>query len=123
MYNAIEWMTQVTGREYNDEKLCKAVENEIDSTALWAGIMACNRNIHAPIDHKLVYSFCNSTINRREKDETVELNKILMDEMKDRVANQIAAVPTERFRVMDDSQPPWHTLRIFHTSMKYGCVT
>lgn len=84
--------------------------------------MACNQNIPTPIDQKSVYSFYNLTINRRDKDETVELNKILLDEMKDRVANQIAAVPTDRFRVMDDDQPPWHTLHIFRYLEKYGCV-
>lgn len=122
MYDAIDWMQKVTKRKYDDEKLIKAVTNEIDATSLWAQLMNYNKNIPAPIDQKSVYSFYNLTINSRHKDETVEFNKILRDEMKDRVDNEIAALATERFRILDDSQPPWHTLRIFRYLEQYGCI-
>ena len=66
-------MEKVTKRKYDDEKLIKAVTNEIDSTSLWAQLMNFNKNIPAPIDQKSVYSFYNLTINRRHKDaETFE---------------------------------------------------
>jgi benzoyl-CoA reductase subunit B len=47
----------------------------------------------------------------------------LYPEVKDRVANKIAAVPGEQCRVFGDSQPPWGFLRIYRYLEKYGIVT
>ena len=47
----------------------------------------------------------------------------LLDEVKDRVARGIAAVPNERCRVMSDTQPPWAFLKIFRYLEDFGAVS
>ena len=47
----------------------------------------------------------------------------LYPEVKDRVANKIAAVADEQCRMLGDSQPPWGFLRIFRYLERYGVVS
>jgi len=124
LLDAIEWMEKTTGREYQDELLIEAVKNEMRSTSLWAQCAQLNQNIPAAMDEKSMYSFYILAVLMRHKPEVVRFYEILLDEMKDRVANQIAAVPTERFRLLHDSQPPWYALHIFRYLEKFGvaCV-
>jgi len=120
--DAIDWMVEITGREYQDELLIEAVKNEFRTTSLWAECATLNQAIPAPMDEKSMYSYYILAVLMRHKSEVVRFYEILRDEMKDRVANQIAAVPTERFRLLHDSQPPWYALHIFRYLEKFGVV-
>lgn len=122
LLDAIDWMIKTTGREYQDELLIEAVKNEFRTTSLWAQCASLNQAIPAPMDEKSMYSFYILAVLMRHKKETVRFYEILLDEIKDRVANQIAAVPTERFRLLHDSQPPWYALHIFRYLEKFGVV-
>jgi len=123
MHEAIEWLEKVTGRKCDDERLIEGVYNDSRCTALWAKIAELNQNVPAPLDEKSMYSlyvFCTLDRCRREY---VEFYEELYDEVKDRVARGIAALPTERFRLMSDSQPPWAFLKVWRYLEKFGVVS
>ncbi len=122
MLDAIEWMEKITGREYDDEKLIEGVYEHCRSTALWAEICELNKAVPAPLEVKSMFSlYVLSTLKRASK-EVGDFYEELIDEVKDRVARGIAAVPAERFRIIDDSQPPWAFLKIFRYLEKFGVV-
>jgi len=121
--DGIDWLEKVTGREYNDELLCKAVWNEMRSTSLWAEICALNQSIPAPLDEKTMYSLYVMGTLMKHRSECVSFYETLKAEVEDRVARGIAAVPYERFRVITDTQPPWGFLKIFREMEKYGIVS
>lgn len=123
MLDGIDWLEKVTGRKYDDEKLIQAVYNECRLTSLWAEICTLNKAIPAPLDEKTMYSLYVLGTLRKSSKEFGDFYEELRDEVKDRVANQIAAVPTERCRLMTDTQPPWAFLRIFRYLEKYGAVS
>ncbi len=123
MHDAIEWMKKITGRRYDDEKFIEAVNNECRSTALWAEICCLNKAIPAPLDEKSMFSLYVIAVLMRPTKEAVEFYQMLRDEVKDRVANQIAAVPTERCRLLHDNQPPWYALRMYRYLETYGAVS
>ncbi len=121
--DAIEWMEKVTGRKYDDEKLFQAVYNECRSTSLWAEICALNQAKPAPLDEKSMYAlYVLGTLNKASK-EFADFYEVLRDEVRDRIDSGIAAVSTERFRIMTDSQPPWSVLKIFRYLEEYGVVS
>jgi benzoyl-CoA reductase subunit B len=123
MMDGIDWMEKVTGREYEDDKLIQAVYNECRATSLWAEICALNKAVPAPLDEKTMYSlYVLSTLMKHRK-ECADFYEKLRDEVKDRVANQIAAVDNERFRVMTDTQPPWAFLQLWRYLQKYGVIS
>lgn len=122
MHEAVAWMERVTGQEYNDERLLEALRNEFESTSLWAGICTLNKAIPAPLDEKSMFSLYIIGVMARPRKESAEFYRMLRDEMRDRVANQIAAIPNERCRLLHDGQPPWQFLRLFRHLEHYGAV-
>jgi len=121
--DAIEWMQKVTGREYDDEKLIEAVYQEAKNTSLWSEICNLNKAIPAPLDEKSMYSLYVLAVLWKSDKRVGEIYEELKAEVEDRVQNQIAAVPTERFRIIHDIQPPWAFLKIFRYLEEYGVVS
>lgn len=123
MHDGIEWLEKVTGRKYDDEKLIQAVYNHCRSTSLWAEICNYNKAIPAPLDEKTMYSLYVLGTLQKSSQIVADFYEGLRDEVKERVARKIAAVATERCRVMSDTQPPWSFLNVFRYIEKYGCVS
>jgi benzoyl-CoA reductase subunit B len=123
LHDGIEFLEKTTGRKYDDEKLIQAVYNTFRSCCLWAQVCELNQNIPAPMDEKSMYSFYVLGNLQKSKKEIADFYPLLLDEVKDRVANQIAAVGNERCRVMTDHQPPWAFLKIWRYYEKYGVVS
>lgn len=122
LYEATEWMEKISGKKYDDEKLIEAVNNEFSCSSLWGEICLLNQNIPAPLDQKSLFTLYVICVLMRNKQEALEFYRLLRDEVKDRVANEIAALPQERCRLLDDSQPPWSFLDIYRYLEKYGVV-
>jgi benzoyl-CoA reductase subunit B len=124
MHDGIKWLEKVTGRDYDDELLIKAVKNEFRSCHYWAAICALNKTIPAPLDEKSMYSlYVLGTLRKSAKWTADFYEKDLYPEIKDRVKRGIAAVGNEQCRVMTDTQPPWAFLSVFRYLEKYGCVS
>ena len=120
---ACEWLEKTTGRKFNDELFIEAVKNEMRSTSLWAAICAENKAKPAPLDEKTMYSlYVLATLSKSSK-WCADFYQECLDEVKDRVARGIAAVPNERCRVMSDTQPPWAFLKIFRYLEEFGAVS
>jgi len=121
--DGIDWLEKASGRKYDDKLLCEAVWNEIKTSRLWAEICTLNQAAPAPIDEKSMYSLYVIGTLMKHKPECVAFYEGLREEVKDRVRRGIAAVPSERFRVITDTQPPWAFLKIFREMEKYGAVS
>ncbi len=123
MHDAIEWMEKVTGRKYDDSKLIEAVNNECRATSTWAEVCALNKAIPAPLEEKTMYSlYVLGTLEKHSK-VVADFYEELRDEVKERVANQIAAIPNEQCRLMSDTQPPWGFLSVFRYLEEYGALS
>lgn len=119
---AIEKVSRISGRKYDDEKLIEAVYNRCSAEILWSEIMMMNQVTPCPMDMKAQYTFLVPLLVAKYKPETVEYYKGLKQEMEERVKEGIAAVPTERFRLLHHGAPPWHSLRFFRVPQAYGAI-
>ncbi|MEW6073721.1 MAG: benzoyl-CoA reductase, bzd-type, subunit O [Planctomycetota bacterium] len=120
---AIDWMEKLTGRPYQDELLRRAIFNHMRSTSTWARICELQKARPAPLDEKTMYSlYVHGTLGKASQ-WCADFYDELYAEVKDRVDRGIAAVPTERVRVMSDTQPPWGFLKVFRYLEQYGCVS
>jgi benzoyl-CoA reductase subunit B len=122
MLDFIDWAQRITGRGYDDERMIEACRNEFISSSLWGEVMLENRNIPAPLDLKSIFSLYIIAVLMRDTPESVEFNRQVLDEVRGRVAEGIAALPDERCRLVDDSPPPWYFLRLYRHMEKYGVV-
>jgi benzoyl-CoA reductase subunit B len=123
LHDGIEFLEKVTGRKFDDEKFLKAVKNEMRSTSRWADICALNKVKPAPLDEKTMYSLYVLATLSKSSQWCADFYDELYDEVKDRVARGIAAVPNEKCRMMSDTQPPWSFLKIFRYLETYGAVS
>ncbi len=123
LQDAIEGMEKFLGRKFDDEKFLNAVRNEFRVTSYWPKICELNKNVPAPLDQKTLFTLYIQAMLERNNPETVQFYKDLLAEVQDRVANGIAALATERCRILDDSQPLWHFLKIYRLMESYGAVS
>ena len=123
MHDGIEWLQKTTGRGYSDELLIKAVYDECRATALWAEISCLNKAKPAPLDEKTMYSLYVLGTLKKHSEEVADFYAELRDEVQWRVDKQIAAVATERCRLMSDTQPPWGFLSLFRYLEDFGAVS
>ena len=123
MHDGIEWLQKTTGRGYSDELLIKAVYDECRATALWAEISCLNKARPAPLDEKTMYSLYVLGTLKKHSEEVADFYAELRDEVQWRVDKQIAAVATERCRLMSDTQPPWGFLSLFRYLEDFGAVS
>jgi len=123
MLDIIDWMEEVTGKKFDDEKFINAVNCECESTYLWAQCCMVNRSIPAVMDEKMMFSLYIIAVLMRQRKEAVDFYTELLDELKDRASRGIAACADERFRFIHDSQPPWFSLDIFRYLEKFGAIS
>jgi len=123
LLDGIEFLEKSTGRKFDDEKFLKAVKNEMRSTSRWADICALNKVKPAPLDEKTMYSLYVLATLSKSSQWCADFYDELYEEVKDRVARGIAAVPNEKARMMSDTQPPWSFLKIFRYLETYGAVS
>ncbi|HMV01441.1 MAG TPA: benzoyl-CoA reductase, bzd-type, subunit O [Rhodocyclaceae bacterium] len=123
LHDGIAFIEKATGRKCDDERLIRAIKNEMRSTSRWADICALNKAKPAPLDEKTMYSLYVLATLHKSSQWCADFYDELYEEVKDRVARGIAAVPNERCRVMSDTQPPWAFLKIFRYLESYGAVS
>ena len=124
LYDGIEFMEKATGRKLDDEKLIQNIYNTYDSACYWAKTCELNQAVPAPLDEKTMFSlYVLGTLQKSNKEIASFYKNELYPEVKDRVANQIAAVGDEQCRILGDSQPPWGFLQVFRYLEKYGVVS
>jgi benzoyl-CoA reductase subunit B len=122
-HESIEKLEGITGRPFDDELLIEAAYNYFENTTIWPEICVLNQAVPAPLDEKSMFSLYVFGALNKCSAEFVSFYKELRDEVKDRVARGIAAVPNERARLLSDIQPPWGFLKIWRYLEQYGCVS
>lgn len=124
LYDGIDFLEKTTGRKLDDEKLIQNVKNTYDSGCYWAKTCMLNQAIPAPLDEKTMFSlYVLGTLEKSNKDVANFYKNELYPEVKDRVANKIAAVGDEQCRMLGDSQPPWAFLSVYRYLEQYGVVS
>ncbi|MEE8471926.1 MAG: 2-hydroxyacyl-CoA dehydratase family protein [Dehalococcoidia bacterium] len=119
---AVEWLQEVTGKEYNDQALLDAMTLTWESRKLWSEICEMQKAVPAPLDMKSMYTLYLPAEIEPHNPEVVDFYKSLRDEVRHRVDKNIAAVGNERCRVLHDDIPPWHALHLFRLMEEYGVV-
>jgi benzoyl-CoA reductase subunit B len=122
LHEHIEKLEKLLGRPFQDELFFEAAENYWENISLWTRICLLNQAIPAPLDEKTIFSLYVFLALNKASGEFVEFHRELLDEVRDRVDRGIAALPTERARIMDDIQPPWGFLQLYRYIENFGCV-
>ena len=101
-----EDVKRIMGREFDEEKYIESVKHDMRVRAIKQDAMMYQQNIPAPLSCKDMYSFMTlGGMQATNPEETLAFWKMLKDELKWRVDNQIAAVAYERYRWVEEHPP------------------
>jgi len=104
-------LEEVSGNRFDIDKLRETVALSLECTKLWRQVLECGAAKPAPL------TFFDATIHMapavvlRGLPQAIDYYKLLLKELKDRIANSVAAVEGERHRLYWDGMPIWGKLR------------
>jgi benzoyl-CoA reductase/2-hydroxyglutaryl-CoA dehydratase subunit BcrC/BadD/HgdB len=118
----IEPLEGISGRKFDMDKLKDVMALSLKTTKLWKAVLETAQAIPSP------WSFFDQTIHMgpavvlRGTETANSYYKLLLEELKERIENKVAAVEGERFRLYWDGMPIWGKLRALSTQFsELGC--
>jgi benzoyl-CoA reductase subunit B len=118
----IEWAESATGREYDDEGLLSALIYKRRSQVLWGEICELQQHIPAPLHLRTQLALMMPKLLWGFRKEAADFYAQLLDEVKERVANGIAALAEERARFWFDFVPSYVALDALKYLDQFGAV-
>lgn len=120
---AIEFFEKVTGRPYDDEKLAEGWLNEWQGRIHFSHVVNLQKHIPAPLDQRMLASLAvplwRGAMHRAD---VKEFYREALEETQERVKQGIAALATERCRLMHEGPSPWYPSPIMRYPKHYGAL-
>lgn len=113
----VEPLEAVAGTRLDPQRLQEVVDLSRQCTVLWKAVLETAAHAPAPL------TFFDGTIHMgpavvlRGTQDAVDYYQVFLEELRQRVAEDVAAVPGERFRVYWEGMPIWGKLRELSTQM------
>lgn len=120
--DAIEWVERQTGKKFDDGRFIQSLYDEYEAESLWSEVCLLNQSVPAPLDQKSMWTLYVIDAIMKGRKENVEFYGMLRDEVRERVAQGIGALPVENARLLFEGQPPWFFLKLFRILEQYGAV-
>jgi len=119
----VEFLERQTGRRLHTERLRTALANAQEMLALLWEIHELRRAVPCPMGSEDFFTGgVVPLLFLLGEREAVEYFRCLRDEVRDRVARGIGAIPNERYRLVWMGIPPWYNLGFFNTLGEMGAV-
>lgn len=118
----ISFLEEHTGKKLDIDRFREVVALSDKAGALWCEIGEYRKAIPAPIGAIDVFTLMLNLVLMRGTQEAVDFYQEVVDEIKERVKNKVAAVPNERFRLVWDLFPIWHRLRLLKLFEDAGAI-
>jgi benzoyl-CoA reductase/2-hydroxyglutaryl-CoA dehydratase subunit BcrC/BadD/HgdB len=107
----IDFLEVQTHRKFDRDRLTEVVKYSGESATLWKAVL--NQCAHRPSPMSCFDAFINMApiVTLRGTKEVVDFYREMRDELQERTARGISAVPTEKFRLLWDNIPIWYKMR------------
>ena len=122
LHGLVDFIQEVTGNEYKEEKAKEVINNSWDLSMVWQDIYNLRKEIPCPISTRDTFGglfplFCMPGLK-----EPIKLYKRMYKEAKQRVDNGIGALKQEKYRLMFEGIPFWHSLKFFSVLEQWGAI-
>ena len=104
-------LEKISSTTFEMEKLKSTVGLSLQCSELWKQVLETAAAVPSPITFYDGVTLMGPAVVGRGTQKAVNVYKILLEELKDRVNNQTSAVDGERFRIYWDGMPIWGRLR------------
>jgi len=122
LYELVDFMQEVTGHEYNEEKARKVTENSWNLSMVWQDIYNLRKNVPCPISTRDTFGGLFPLFTMPGLKAPIKLYKRMYREAKERVDAGVGALKKEEFRLMFEGIPFWYNLKYFSNLEKYGAI-
>jgi benzoyl-CoA reductase/2-hydroxyglutaryl-CoA dehydratase subunit BcrC/BadD/HgdB len=104
-------MESILKKTFDMDRFAEVVEISSQATRLWGEVLETCKNVPSPMNAFDGFILMAPIVTLRGRKEVVAFYEVLKKELEERVANGIAAVPGERYRLLWDNLPVWFKLR------------
>lgn len=106
----VGFLEDQTGKGFSLEKFAEVAMLSVESVDLWKEVLATNENRPAPFTCFDAFIHMAPIVTLRGTQQVVDYYRVLLDEMRGRVAEGVGAVPTEEYRLVWDNIPVWYAM-------------
>jgi len=113
LYDFLDFIQEVTGNEYNEERAKQVTQNSWDLSMVWQDIYELRKAVPCPMSTRDTFGGLFPLFTMPGLKEPIKLYKRMYREAKTRVDNGIGALEKEEFRLMFEGIPFWYNLKFF----------
>lgn len=107
----IEFLENVCGKKADSDRMEEVGRLSVEAQRLWQKVLDAAAHKPAPISAFDAFFHLALIVTLRGTQETVDYYKGLVAEMDERIANKIAMVENEKYRLLWDNLPIWYRTR------------
>lgn len=100
-------------RPFDRERLLEAIRLSREASGLWKKTLDLGRSVPAPITSLDAFIHVAPIVTLRGTPACVDFYRLLHEEVAERAARRVGAIPEERYRVLWDNLPIWFRMRYF----------
>lgn len=109
LHRLIDFLTEVTGRSLDVDRLRETVALSNQASVLWDEIMSYRRRIPAPFSAAEI-GIMFVMVTRQGTREAVDFLTQVRDEVQERAEKGVGVIEDEQIRLFWDNIPPWYNL-------------
>ena len=108
-------LEEVAGRKLDVDRLREVIDLSRQCTVLWKAVLQTAANVPSPVTFFDGTTLMGPAVVLRGRQDAVDYYKVLLAELERRVADGVAAVEGEQFRIYWEGMPIWGKLRALST--------
>jgi len=122
LYSFLDFIQEVTGNEYNQERAKQVTQNSWDLSMVWQDIYELRKAVPCPMSTRDTFGGLFPLFTMPGLKEPIKLYKRMYREAKTRVDNGIGALEKEEFRLMFEGIPFWYNLKFFGMLERWNSI-
>ncbi|MFX1411015.1 MAG: 2-hydroxyacyl-CoA dehydratase subunit D, partial [Promethearchaeota archaeon] len=122
LWELLDFITKVTGNEYNPEKGKEIALNSYELGKIWQDIFELRKNIPCPISTRDTFGGLFPLFTMPGLKSPIKLYKRMYREAKERVDNGIGALEQEDYRLLFEGIPWWYSLKFFSNLERWNAI-
>jgi benzoyl-CoA reductase/2-hydroxyglutaryl-CoA dehydratase subunit BcrC/BadD/HgdB len=111
MAHAIKQMETIVGKKFDMDRFTEVAKLSAEASGLWSDVLAMGRTIPAPLSSFDGFILMAPIVTLRGQQKVLDFYRGVKKEIEERVAEGVAAVPGEKYRLMWDNLPIWFKMR------------
>jgi len=122
LWELLDFITEVTGNEYNKEKAQEIAQNSYEMGKIWQDVFELRKNIPCPVSTRDTFGGLFPLFTMTGLKSPIKLYKRMYREAKERVDNGIGALEQEDYRLMFEGIPFWYNLKFFSNLERWNAI-